>query len=231
VDLQALSRIWLREVTPHKYAHNFTWLGRPIIQVPQDIMAMQELIWRIQPAAIVETGIAHGGSLIFYASMLELLGGDGFVIGVDIDIRAHNRREIERHPMFKRIRLLEGSSVAPEVVGEVKQAVGSVAPVLLVLDSKHTREHVLAELQAYTPLVGKGSYAVVFDTAIEDLPEHLIQDRPWKKGNSPKSAVVEFLETTKRFEIDHDMDAKLLISVAPHGYLRCVQDRLEETGR
>jgi len=225
LDLHALSRVWLREVTPHKYAHNFTWMGRPIIQVPQDVMAMQELIWRIKPGAIVETGIAHGGSLIFYASMLELLGGDAFVVGVDIDIRAHNRAEIERHPMFKRIKLIQGSSVAQDTISQVKALVGAASPVLVVLDSNHTHQHVVDELAAYAPMVGEGSYVVVFDTAIEDMPDQLMLDRPWKRGNSPKSAVHQFLKQTDRFEIDHDMDAKLLISVAPHGYLKCLRNR------
>lgn len=223
--LHALSRRWLHEVTPYRYAHNFTWLGRPIIQVPQDVMAMQELIWRVRPAAIVETGVAHGGSLIFYASILHLLDGPGFVVGVDIDIRSHNRREIEAHPMAKRIRLVQGSSTAPEIVADVKRLVAGLSPVMVVLDSNHTHQHVIDELRAYSGLVGEGSYIVVFDTAIEDAPEHLLGGRLWKKGNSPKSAVYEFLKQTDRFAIDHDIDAKLLISVAPQGYLKCLRNR------
>lgn len=222
-DLQALSRIWLREVTPHKYGYHFTWMGRPIIQVPQDVMAMQELIWRVQPDLIVETGIAHGGSLIFSASMLELLGGDGRVVGIDIDIRKHNRVEIEKHRMFKRITLIEGSSIDDGVV----QQVGDIAAgkrVLVCLDSNHTHDHVLRELRLYSPLVGKGSYVVVFDTAIEDTPKHLLSGRPWGRGNSPKTAVHEFLKANDRFEIDKDIESKLLITVAPDGYLKCVKD-------
>src|SRR5437868_7925591 len=176
-DLQALARIWLRAIGPYRYVYNFTWWGRPIIQHPQDVMAMQELAFRIRPDVIIETGIAHGGSVIFHASMLELLGGERFVIGIDIDIRAHNRSEIEAHPMVKRIRLIEGSSIDPAVVERVREAAAGKR-VLLYLDSNHTHDHVLRELRAYAPLVPKGSYAVVFDTVIEDLPAVVSTRRP-----------------------------------------------------
>jgi cephalosporin hydroxylase len=220
-DVQALSRIWLREITRHRYAYNFSWLGRPIIQMPQDLVAMQELIWRIEPDLIVETGIAHGGSLIFSASMLELLGGDGLVVGVDIEIRNHNRAEIERHPMSKRIRMVEGSSIDGAIADEVRRLANGRKRVLVVLDSNHTHEHVLRELELYSPLVTKGSYLVVFDTLIEDMPDDLIKDRPWRKGNNPKTAVWEFLRTNSRFTIDKEIESKLLITVAPDGYLKC----------
>ena len=223
-ELNRLSNTWLRETAPYKYSYNFTWLGRPIIQFPQDIMAMQEIIWNVKPDLIIETGIAHGGSLIFYASMLELLGGNGQVLGVDIDIRAHNRVEIEKHPMFKRIAMIEGSSVDAEVVKRVHQAASGKQRVLVVLDSLHTHDHVLRELQAYSPLVRKGSYLVVFDTVIEDMPAGYFADRPWDKGNNPKTAVWEFLRSNDRFMIDKDIENKLLITVAPDGYLKCVKD-------
>jgi cephalosporin hydroxylase len=223
-DIHALSRLWLREVTRHKYSHNFTWLGRPIIQLPQDLIAMQELIWKIKPAAIVETGIAHGGSLLFYSSMLDLVGGDGIVVGVDVDIRAHNKQAIEDHPFAKRVAMIQGSSIDPAVVAEVFRLVGDRRPVLVSLDSNHTHAHVLAELEAYSPLVVKGSYLIAFDTAIEDVPKDFIKDRPWGPGNSPKSAVHAFLKTNRRFEIDKSIDAKLSITVAPDGYLRCISD-------
>ena len=173
---------------------------------------------------IVETGIAHGGSLIFYASMLELLGCEGRVLGIDIDIRAHNRIEIEKHPMFKRITMIEGSSTDRAVAQQVHDLVGDAKTVLVALDSNHTHDHVLKELKLYSPLVTKGSYLVIFDTVIEDMPDDFFPDRPWGKGNNPKTAVHEFLKTNDRFAIDKDIENKLLITVAPDGYLRCIKD-------
>jgi len=222
--LRALSRDWFLQSSRHKYSYNFTWLGRPIIQLPQDILAMQEIIWAVQPDLIVETGVAHGGSLMLYASLLELIGANGLVLGIDIDIRAHNRAEIEAHPLFKRIALLEGSSVSESVCRQVGAFAEGRKRVLVVLDSHHTHAHVLRELELYSPLVTKGSYLVVFDTIVEDMPEDAFPDRPWGRGNNPHTAVQEFLQTNTRFAIDADMDAKLLISVAPKGYLKCIQD-------
>jgi cephalosporin hydroxylase len=223
-ELKTLSHQWLAAVSRYKYSYNFNWLGRPIIQFPQDIMAMQELIWQIRPALIIETGIAHGGSLIFYASMLELLGGNGLVAGIDIEIRAHNRREIEAHPMFRRIRLIEGDATGPEVVEEVYGLAEGKAPILVALDSNHTHDHVLKELQLYSPLVSRGSYLVVFDTIIEDFPAGYFRDRPWDKGNNPRTAVAKFLAANPRFEEDRDLESKLLITAAPGGYLKCIAD-------
>ncbi|MEG4301599.1 cephalosporin hydroxylase family protein [Microcoleus sp. D3_18a_C4] len=223
-DIQALSRIWVREISPHKYPYNFTWMGRPIIQFPQDIMAMQEIIWEVKPDLIIETGIAHGGSLILYASLLELIGGDGEILGIDVDIRQHNRLEIESHSMFKRITMIEGSSIDEKVAHQVYDFAKGKKTVLVLLDSNHIHDHVLKELQLYSPLVTKNSYLVVFDTLIEDMPDNFFQDRPWGKGNNPKTAVWEFLKTNKRFEIDTNIEAKLLITVAPDGYLKCVEN-------
>ncbi len=223
-DAQALSRLWIQKTAPSKYSYNFRWLGRPIIQYPQDIVAIQELIWDIKPAVVVETGIAHGGSLILHASILELLGGEREVVGVDVDIRAHNRAEIEAHPLFRRIHMIEGSSVDPAVIDRVKRRVAGRGPVLVILDSNHTHDHVLAELAAYAPLVGPGSYVVVLDTIVEDMPADSYPDRPWGPGNNPKTAVRAFLEANPRFEIDRDLEAKLLITAAPEGYLRCIGD-------
>ncbi|MBC8113738.1 MAG: cephalosporin hydroxylase family protein [Candidatus Saccharimonas sp.] len=223
-DVQSLSRIWLRETAPHKYTYNFTWMGRPIIQLPQDMIALQELVWQIKPDLIIETGIAHGGSIIYSASLLELLGGDGLVIGIDIDIRPHNRQAIEDHPMMKRIRLVQGSSIAPETVAEVRKLSEGRQRILVLLDSNHTHEHVLGELEAYAPLVKAGSYVIVYDTLVDDMPTSFFPDRPWGPGNNPKTAVHEFLQQTDRFEIDKDLDSKLLITVAPDGYLKCVKD-------
>jgi cephalosporin hydroxylase len=207
------------------YSYNFSWMGRPIIQYPQDIVAIQEIIWQVKPDLIIETGIAHGGSLILSASLLSLLEicGEiehGQVVGVDIDIRQHNRIEIEKHPLSKKIIMLEGSSISPEIISEVRKIANSKKRVMVFLDSNHTHKHVIEELNLYSPFVSKGSYLVVFDTIVEDLPEKLISDRPWGKGNNPKTAVWEFLKDNKDFEIDTNIDNKLLISVAPDGYLR-----------
>ena len=214
--------------TEPKYSYNFSWMGRPIIQYPQDVFAMQELIWSVQPDLIIETGIAHGGSLIFSASMLELnaaCGGpaDAEVVAVDIDIRSHNRMAIEAHPMFKRISMIEGSSISPEVIEQIKQRAAAKQRVLVCLDSNHTHAHVLAELEAYAPLTSIGSYCVVFDTLIEDMPAGTYPDRPWGPGDNPMTAVLDYIERHPEFEIDHSIDHKLLISVAPQGYLKRVR--------
>ena len=222
--LKSSSLQWIIDTASYKYSYNFTWLGRPIIQFPQDIVAMQEIIWNVKPEIIIETGIAHGGSLIFYASMLELLGGDGKVLGIDVDIREHNRVEIEKHPMFKRITMLQGSSIDKEVAARVRTVAKGKEKVLVVLDSNHMHDHVLNELRLYSPLVTKGSYLVVFDTVIEDMPKGSFPDRPWDKGNNPKTAVWEFLKTTDRFVVDKEVQDKLLITVAPDGYLKCIKD-------
>jgi cephalosporin hydroxylase len=204
-----------------QYSYNFKWMGRPIIQYPQDMIAMQELIWDIQPDLIIETGIAHGGSLIFYASLLELIG-KGEVLGIDIDIREHNRIEIEKHPMFKRIKMIQGSSIDPQTVEQVKAAAAGKEKIVVVLDSNHTHEHVLEELRYYAPLVSVGSYIVVFDTIVENLPDNYIpgMKRPWGIGDNPMTAVDAFLKENDQFEINKDIDNKILISVAPGGYLK-----------
>lgn len=211
-----------------KYTYNFTWLGRPIIQFPQDILAMQEIIWEVKPDLIIETGIAHGGSLIFSASMLALLElcGEiekGEVLGIDIDIRAHNKEAIESHPMSKKITMFQGSSIDEEMIKKVHEFAKRGKRILVCLDSNHTHEHVLAELRAYAPLVSIGSYCAVFDTVVEDLPDEIWNDRPWGKGNNPKTAVWEYLKTNDDFMIDREIDNKLLISVAPDGYLKRIK--------
>jgi len=222
-NIAQLSMKWMRDTTPLKYTYNFKWMGRPIIQFPQDLIAMQELIWQVKPDLIIETGIAHGGSLVFYASMLELLGGRGKVLGIDIDIREHNRKEIEKHPMFKRIAMIEGSSTDDAVVEKVKRFARGKKQVMVCLDSLHTHDHVLRELETYSPLVTPESYCVVFDTLIEDLPDEFSADRPWRKGNNPKTAVREFLRKNDRFMIDKTIENKLLITVCPDGYLKCLR--------
>lgn len=215
---------FIHSLARYRYSYNFSWLGRPIIQLPQDIIAMQEIIWRVKPDLIIETGIAHGGSLLFYASMLELIGGDGQVLGIDIDIREHNRAQIEEHPLCKRVAMIQGSSIDEAVLEQAVALAKDRQCVLVALDSNHTHEHVLRELQLYSSLVTKDSYLIVFDTLVEDLPDSLFADRPWGKGNNPKTAVWEFLESSNRFEIDKEIENRLLITVAPEGYLKCVKD-------
>ena len=238
-ELRQKTRQWRLAARKYKYPYHFEWLGRPIIQYPQDMVAVQEIIWTVKPDLIIETGIAHGGSLTHSASMLALLDmaeaietgktmnpavSSRKVLGIDIDIRAHNRKAIEAHPMFSRIQMIEGSSIAPEVVAQVYEVAAGFNRILVCLDSMHTHAHVLAELEAYAPLVSPGSYCVVFDTIIEDTPDDLFPDRPWGKGNNPKTAVHEFLKTNDRFIVDKEMEHKLLITVAPDGYLKRIKD-------
>ena len=221
-----------------QYSYNFSWQDRPIIQYPQDIVAMQELIWKIRPDLIIETGIAHGGSLIFSASMLALLDlvdaieskttlnpeySNRKVLGLDIDIRSHNRAAIEAHPMASRIEMIEGSSIDPQIIKQVHAIAGNYSRVLVCMDSNHTHDHVLAELNAYAPLTSVGSYCVVFDTIVEDFPKSLYMDRPWGPGDNPKTAVWEYLKSNSDFEIDISIQNKLLITVAPDGYLKRVK--------
>jgi len=223
-DIKRLAHELFLKSTEYNYSYNFTWLGRPIIQYPQDMIAVQEIIWQVQPDLIVETGIAHGGSLIFSASLLELLGGDGTVVGIDIDIRQHNRTAIEQHPLYKRITMIQGSSVDEGIVEEVRRVAQGRQRVLVILDSNHTHDHVSQELMLYSPLVTNGSYVIVFDTVVDEMPEGSFPDRPWGIGNNPKTAVQEFLRQNDRFEIDKSIVDKLLITVAPDGYLKCIKD-------
>lgn len=223
--LRARAMDFLRDAGSHGYSYNFRWLGRPVIQYPQDLMAVQEILFATKPQLVIETGIAHGGSLIFHASILEMMGGEGHVVGVDIDIRKHNRVEIEAHPMFKRITLIEGSSIDEGIAEQVHDLARGKERVMVMLDSNHTHDHVLRELALYSPLVKQGMYLIVFDTSIDDMPAgYYAGTRPWGEGNNPKTAVQEFLRANDRFVVDEDIDAKLLVTVAPGGYLRCVKD-------
>lgn len=219
---QLAHRLFLRSCE-YRYSYNFSWLGRPIIQYPQDMIALQEIIWQVRPDLVVETGIAHGGSLIFSASMLELLGGNGEVIGIDVDIREHNRVAIESHPMFRRITLISGSSTDEQIVNQIRTRAERKRCILVILDSNHTHEHVYRELQLYTPLVSVGSYVIVSDTVVEHMPEDSFPDRPWGKGNNPMTAVRAFLAQNDCFEVDAEIEQKLLITVSPSGYLRRVR--------
>lgn len=210
------------------YSYNFSWMGRPIIQYPQDMIAMQEIIWEVKPDLIIETGIAHGGSLIFSASMLTLLEAcgeieKGEVLGIDIDIRTHNKEAIEAHPMSKKITMFEGSSIDEEMIAKVHEFAKRGKKILVCLDSNHTHEHVLAELRAYANLVSVGSYCAVFDSIVEDLPEDTFNDRPWGIGDNPKTAVWEYLKEDDDFVIDKDIENKILITVAPDGYLKRIK--------
>jgi cephalosporin hydroxylase len=237
-ELARLSSEWFNRSAMSRYSYNFEWLGRPIIQYPQDIVCLQELIWTVKPSVIVETGIAHGGSLILSASMLALLdlcdaitnntpldvrAPGRQVIGVDIEIRPHNRAAIEAHPLSRYITMIEGSSIEPATIQQVHNAARGRGATLVCLDSNHTHEHVLAELSAYASLVTPNSYCVVFDTVVEDMGADMFPDRPWGRGNNPKTAVWEFLKSHSEFEIDRDIQHKLQITVAPDGYLRRVR--------
>lgn len=227
-SLKASANNFLSQSAKVNYSYNFSWLGRPIIQYPQDILAMQELIWKVKPDLIIETGIAHGGSLIFSASMLALLEicGEiehGEVLGIDIDIRAHNKAAIEAHPLSKKITMFQGSSIDEEIIKKVHEFSTRGKRILVCLDSNHTHDHVLSELHAYAPLVSVGSYCVVFDTLIEDMPKGFYADRPWDQGDNPKTAVREFLTKNDSFEIDTTVDNKILISVAHNGYLKRIK--------
>lgn len=236
-DFGKLSREWLQASMARKYVYNFDWLGRPIIQYPQDMVAMQHLVWTVRPDLIIETGIAHGGSLVLSASLLAMLDmcdaieagttldprqSKRKVLGLDIDIRPHNRAAIESHPMASRIAMIEGSSIAPEVVAQVQAFAKGYRRVMVCLDSMHTHAHVVAELEAYAPLVTPGSYCVVFDTFVDDMPPGFFADRPWDVGDNPKTAVRQWLPGHPEFEIDAEMENRLQVTVAPQGFLRRV---------
>jgi cephalosporin hydroxylase len=238
LTLQVATQQFLLASIMAKYSYNFTALGRPIIQYPQDMVAMQELIWQVKPDLIIETGIAHGGSLIMSASMLVLLdmceaieAGTTIdprqsrrkVLAVDIDIRAHNRAAIEAHPMASRVQMIQGSSIAPDIVAEVHAAARGYQRIMVCLDSNHTHDHVLAELDAYASLTSVGSYCVAFDSVVEDLPAEIFPDRPWGPGDNPKTAVWKYLESHPEFEIDRSVQNKLLVTVAPDGYLKRIR--------
>jgi len=224
-DLKESTRQWFQKASQYEYSYHFKWMGRPIIQFPQDMVVMQELVWEVKPDLIIEMGIARGGSLIYYASLLALLGGERRVLGVDVDIREHNRDEIENHPMFDRISMLEGSSIDAEIIKNVHVFAKEYQTIMLVLDSNHTHSHVLQELEGYSDLVTFGSYLIVFDTIVEYMPEEFSAGRPWKPGDNPATALQEFMRSTDRFEIVEAIDHKALITVAPGGFLKCVKDR------
>lgn len=222
-DVSSMTKEWVVKANQHKYSYNFDWLGLPIIQYPQDIIAIQEIIWRTKPNIIIETGVARGGSLILSASILHLLNGNGTVIGIDIDIREHNRIAIENHPLSSKIKLINGSSIDCMIIEEVKSCIGEQDKVMVILDSNHTHDHVLRELELYSPFVTNGCYMVVMDTIIENLPIDSFPDRPWNVGNNPYTAVKQFLKDNDRFQVDEQIHSKLAITVAFEGYLKCIK--------
>ncbi len=223
-DLEEKTKDWFLAANNKEYSYHFSWMGRPIIQYPQDVVAMQEIMWDVKPDLIIETGIARGGSLVMYASFMEMMGiENGHVLGIDIDIREHNRIEIESHPMARRISMLQGSSTDKNIVDQVKEYAKNYNTILVILDSNHTHEHVAKELELYSGLVSVGSYCVVFDTVVEDMPENSFPNRPWDKGDNPKTAVWEFISKNDNFIINKDIQNKILITVAPDGYLKRVK--------
>lgn len=214
--------------TKEKYTYNFSWLGRPIFQGPSDLQVYQEIIWDYKPDLIIETGIARGGSLIFFASMMALLEycgeiDEGEVLGIDIDIREHNKDAILKHPLSKKITMIEGSSIDKEVIKKVKEYAINKKRIFLILDSNHTHDHVLEELRAYAPLIKIDGFCIVCDTGIEYIKNEDMLDRPWAKGNSPKSALTEYLKENTNFEIDSFYENKSLITCAPDGFLKRVR--------
>lgn len=228
-NTKRIGRLFMDHVTDYKYGYYFTWMGRPIIQHPQDMVALQEIVMEVQPDLIIETGIAHGGSLVFSASMLELL--DIYtpdsevrreVVGVDIEIRPHNRVAIEAHPMYRKITMLEGSSTAEDIVAQVRAIAKRHKRIIVLLDSCHTEEHVLREMELYGPLVSVGSYLVAYDTLVE-FDDKLHTDRPWGKGDNPYTAVQRFLKTHAEFEVDGAIEQKYVITSNPGGWLKRVQ--------
>jgi cephalosporin hydroxylase len=194
---EVLSREWLRVGWVQKYSYTFTWLGRPIIQLPEDMFRIQEVVYSVKPSLIIETGVAHGGSLIFYASLCKLIG-KGRVIGIDIEIRPHNRQAIEDHPLNEFITLVEGSSIEATVVRKIFSMVSADDTVMVLLDSSHTKAHVLAELEAYSPLVTPGSYVVAMDGIMADVVGAPRSQPDWS-WNNPQEAVKDFLAKHKNF--------------------------------
>lgn len=240
-SLQKASKEIFEEIGIGKadYVYNFFWLGVPIIQIPQDLQAMQEIIWEVKPNLIIETGIAWGGSLIYSASMLAILETcgvieNGHVLGIDIDIRPHNKKALNAHPLSKKLTMLEGSSVDKDIIEKVSLFTKNYKKIMVCLDSNHTHDHVLSELEVYAPFVNVGSYCIVGDTIIEDAPQEMVSHRPWGKGNNPKTAVWEYLRRLKEegrkasdgsqlnFEIDKTIEHKIVLTGSPDGFLKRV---------
>jgi cephalosporin hydroxylase len=215
--LDLLSNLWIKSAAEHRVMYEPTWLGRPIIQFPTDIVAIQELLWRVRPDLVIETGVAHGGSLVLSASILELVGR-GRVIGVDVEIRPHNRAAIDAHPLRRRIDLIEGSSIAADTLAAVREAASGARTVLVFLDSNHSEQHVLQELECYAALVTPGSYLVAHDGAqawVWDIP----RGKPEWKTDHPLTAIHEFLAHHPEVTIDPHW-TRYGITSSPDGWLK-----------
>ncbi|MDG1286926.1 MAG: CmcI family methyltransferase [Rickettsiales bacterium] len=223
-ELRQKSLEWMHHADKYKYTYNYSWMGRPVIKYPNDMMIQQELMWALKPDLVIETGIAHGGSIIFTAAMMEMMGIDGEVVGIDIDIRKHNRDAIEAHPMMKRITMYEGDSVSSEMVEKVRAHTEGKKCVMVILDSLHSHEHVYKELQAYADMTTVGSYCVLPDTFIEFFPKGYYSDtRPWDVGDNPYTAMQQYMSEVNHFEIDKSLTHKAMITETIDGYLKRVR--------
>ena len=219
LEFQAASSDWMQLAVDNKYSHQFDWLGVPIIQMPEDLIIFQEIVYKTRPDLIIETGVARGGSIIFWASIQKLCGITGKVLGVDVDIRQHARSAINDSNFKDEIDLIEGSSIEDKVVDQVKKIISQHKRIMVVLDSNHTHEHVLSELEIYSKFVSKDCFLLVLDTVIDDLK--VDSTRPWGPGSSPKSAAKEFmLKTSEDFINEQSYENRALLSVAPNGYWR-----------
>jgi len=222
-ELQDKALEVLVEADTHRWIHQSTWFGEPLLNLPQDMFAIQDIIWRTRPEFIIEVGVAWGGGMLFEATLLEMLGGQK-VIGIDIFIPPDLRQRLSSHEkLSERLVLIEGSSIAAETLGQVKALLGGSRKVLVILDSYHTHEHVLNELRSYAPFIEKGQYLICGDTVVERIPAQLHRSRPWGPGNNPATAVKEFLSQTNRFVVDEKIDQRLLFSCHPGGYLQAVK--------
>lgn len=218
--MRSLNLTWIQQAAEHRHLFRQEWLGERFFHLPGDVVALQHLCWQVRPRTIVTTGIAAGGGPIFVASMLELLGGDGRVIAIDPVVHDHVRTMLAEHPLAKRIDAIEGSTIDAATLERVRSLIGERTPVMVILDHNHTHAHVLRECELYSELVSAGSYMVVLDTIMEDMPDGYFAGKPYGKGNNPGTAVREFLATHDHFDVDHDIEDRVLMTLAPGGFLR-----------
>lgn len=219
-QMKAINLEWLRQAAPHGHLYQHRWLGERFFHLPGDMIALQEILTVVRPRLVIHTGIAAGGGPIFLASILELLGGDGTVVAIDPAPRAEGREAIMGHRLARRIEIVEGSPFEPCVVERLQALASERSPVIVVLDLIHTQAHVEQELEQLGPLVSPGSYMVVLDTVMEDLPAEMFEGRPYGKGNNPGTAVAAFLRRDDRFEVDYTFEDRVLLTLAPGGFLR-----------